>query len=219
MARVWTCPGAHLAEGSCDGGETYEEVEPDDELPVFFADAGHAAAQQVGRFLDQHLGTLLVRGEFAESTHDAPGLVRLVYFSRTSDWWQQRYELAHEAFHRVATPVGTHHWIHEMLAVRFAVSHLAAVGLADHAAECVKRLEAEAADLSSEEMLAVEQLPYPNGLYGRCYLTSVELDAAVGDQALWQLATLFRNGQPDWRGWLDTLGSEVRARAQEALTG
>jgi hypothetical protein len=202
---------------TCEGGETYEELEPDDELFVFFADACEAACEAVtqaaGLFLDEGLETLLVRGESAESTHDAPGAIRLVYFSRTSDWWQQRYELAHEAFHRVATPISTHHWVHEMLAVRFAVSHLATVGLAEHAAECVKRLEDEASDLSTHEMLAVEQLPYPTGLYGRGYVTAVELEAAVGKRSLWQLATSFRDGKPDWRGWLDSLGRDIRTKA------
>jgi hypothetical protein len=169
-------------------------------------------------FVDQGLETVLVRGESAESTHDGPGMVRVVYFSRTSDWWQQRYELAHEAVHRVATPVGTHHWVHEMLAVHFAVAHLAAVGLVDHAATCAKKLEAEAADLSLEQMRTVDQLPYPEGLYGRAYVTAVDLHATVGDEALWRLVTVFGDGTPDWQGWLATLGAEVRARAEKALT-
>jgi hypothetical protein len=49
-------------------------------------------------------------------------------------------------------------------------------------------------------------------------VTAVDLHATVGDEALWRLVTVFGDGTPDWQGWLATLGAEVRARAEKALT-
>lgn len=152
----------------------------------------------------------------------ADGVPRIFVARDGADWWRIRYQLAHEVFHWLCTPPDVFHWVHEALAVEVAVRAMEEIGETDYADRERARLAAQAAELSLDEMLAVElgRAAYPVGLYGRAWLTIDELIGVAGWDAVKLLADSFdAEGRPDIVGWGHSLAPETRAAIVRSPAG
>jgi hypothetical protein len=144
-----------------------------------------------------------------ESTHDLDRHPVIYLTGRTAD--QLVFQAAHEVFHLLFTPVPTHHWLHELVAVVFSLDCLQATGRMAYLAAEIRELEAAAAALSLEELFKVDEMPYPPGLYGRATVFGRRLMSIVGPTGYKGLATSWTpDGKPDYWRWVDTLPTKLR---------
>ncbi len=155
--------------------------------------------------------------EFLPAAGGARARIRLGRYG--PDWWRVRYQVAHELFHWACTPAGVFHWAHELFAVEMAVRAMARIGEHAYAARCAAELAADAERLDLAGMLRARlELAYPEGLYGRAFLTGRALAEAVGWERLKPLATSFdRRGRPDVAAWARSFPSEERERIEAVL--
>ena len=93
--------------------------------------------------------------------------------------------------------------------------------LSAYARENEQILRVEAADLSLHEMLRTRlQVPYPQGLWGRAYVTGLRLKSKVGWLRVKLLADHFGcDGTPDVRAWLKSLSPPKRRQAAYRILG
>ena len=107
-----------------------------------------------------------------------------------------------------------------VLSLLFALQFLERMGETVYAERSRIWLTEEAAPCSLDEMLSLDAVPYPPGLYGRAYVVGEALIAAIGWDALKPLA-LARDGDgmACVDTWLDSLASTDREKAAEVLTG
>jgi len=91
----------------------------------------------------------------------------------------------------VCSPPRTFHWTHELLAVETAVRAMERIGEHDYARRESELLAREAERLSLDAMLTtqLEAGRFPEGLYGRAWLTGRSLIDAVGGEHVRLLAT------------------------------
>jgi hypothetical protein len=164
---------------------------------------------------DDGYPTVVWLGEEPEAVFEEDLGAYHVYLWRDATPVQALYQAAHESFHRVCTPTGSFHWVHEMLAVHFSLLVLDRVGQHAYATAARVRLTSEAEQCSLARMRGLSGLPYPVGLYGRAYVAGGELIEAVGWDKLRHLA-LARDeaGRPCIDTWLDSLPTAERTRAQ-----
>ncbi len=78
-------------------------------------------------------------GEHAEFQLTDDGRGRIVV-EQGSDWWQTRYQIAHEVFHGFFTRPQRFHWTHEMFAVEAALAAMRRIGEDDYVASVEWRL-------------------------------------------------------------------------------
>lgn len=147
----------------------------------------------------------------------------LLYLQRGSDPCQLRLQMGHEIFHRVGSRGRVVHWTHEMLACLFAVRQLRAFGWNEYADRCDAEYTAQARALPLVRMRRLDLSPgrYPEGLYGRAYVTGKALRAAVGWKELCRLARTApgEDGGPDLDRWLGSLLPSSQAGAELVLGG
>lgn len=213
-AGSWVCPGFV----GCLGGEVYSEIR----------DYRLAWIPKIFDLLDATLGpplgcadpTLFLVGVYAESALQYTG-VHLVYLFPDRNGWQYAQQMGHESFHRWATPTATHHWTHEVLGEVFKLKCLGVLGMPGFVDQFViPHAEEHATRLTVEEMMSVSVRDFPDApaLYARALLTGLALEDAVGEPALWRLASLFDNaGEPDVDGWIRSLPAGHAARVSTIL--
>jgi len=158
-------------------------------------------------------------GEHAEFQLTDDGRGR-IFVEQGSDWWQTRYQIAHEVFHGFFTRPQRFHWTHEMFAVEAALAAMRRIGEDDYVASVEWRLTGEAESLPLERMLTTPIGPsqYPEGLYGRAFVTGRALIDAIGWRSLKGLVhTVDAAGQPSVAAWLSTLDVPERRAAVEVL--
>lgn len=192
----------------------------DDDVTAFLAARRRRTTAEFG--LDPENGPLpeLEWGERPEfraiTTDDRP---RIFVARDGADWWRIRYQIAHEVFHWLCTPRGIFHWAHELFAVETAMRALDELGEHDYTRRAAANLAEEAEQLPFEAMLTTPlAVPYPDGLYGRAWLTGRELTAAVGWERLKPLAASFdEHGAPDVGGWARSLDPFEQAAVETVL--
>jgi hypothetical protein len=192
----------------------------DDDLRAFLFACRDRTAAEFGKRADGPL-PLLEWGEQPEYRAGAPGEAGTIFLSRHGhDWWQVRYQLAHEVFHWLCSPPPTKHWTHEALAVETAVACVAELGDGEYARTVAAALRAEAELLPVGAMLTarLDLGSYPPGLYGRAWVTCRELIGAVGWERLKPLASSFDDrGRPDVAAWLRSLEPAEQVKVEAVL--
>jgi hypothetical protein len=202
-AARWTCP-------FCPDAEVYASVRDTDLL--HYAHLAEASCRaDFGDPSDAGRPTLLLFGLRPECVREPDDRRYDLYLQRDSDPYQLRLQIGHEMFHRVCSQGRVFHWTHEMLACLVSVRLLRRHGMEDYAAQIEREYETQAERLSLTEMMRADLTapPYPEGLYGRAYVTGRSLADAVGWPALCLLGRT-RNGTdiPDVAGWVRRLSSE-----------
>jgi hypothetical protein len=207
---TWTCPGEPYTPG-CPGGEQYLLFD-DPEWRSRFAECMRLCQSEFGLRLKPEVETVLLMGVEPESVFERHAGYHSIYFRRGSDLCQLSYQLGQEVFHRVCTPSGTNHWVHEMFSLLWALDYLEKAGMRDCARRQMKGLTRESRHLSVDEMMAVNKMPYPNGMYGRAFVAGDTLRRQVGWPALKPLARIFDpRGKPDPASWKRSLTQEMQA--------
>lgn len=209
----WTCP--HCPEAR----ETYEVVR-DPDLLQYARLAEDAACAEFGRPGDFARPVLLLYGLRPECVLE-PGDRRYeIYLQRDSDPLQFRLQIGHEMFHRVCSQGRIFHWTHEMLACLFSVRLLRRQGFTEYAAQMACQYRAEAEGFPLHGLCAADlwtMAVYPEGFYGRAYVTGCALEAAAGWPALCRLARAPGGAAPNIAAWLAGLPAERREAARDAL--
>lgn len=193
----------------------------DVEVLAFLAERARRTAAE----FDRELGCLelpaLEWGDQAELRFStADGRPRIFVSREDPDWWRIRYQIAHEVFHWLCTPPRTFHWTHELLAVETAVRAMDEIGEGGYAAKAREMLSEEAQYLALPEMLTtrLDRGYYPDGLYGRAWVTGRQLISSVGWQQVKFLAASFnKRGKPDPAAWVSTLLPEEQALVEAVL--
>lgn len=153
--------------------------------------------------------------ELPETTRGLDGGVA-VYLT-AADREQATYQAGHESFHALFTPVQTHHWLHELLAVMFALEFLHAQGLGEYRQRVINDDDRGARALPLARLVQVDAAPYPPGLYARASVFGRSLARAAGIDALftardsWEPATAAR---PHYWAWVDGLPRSSRRRVE-----
>jgi hypothetical protein len=191
-----------------------------DEAIAFLVECRHRTAAEFGvQLADEPVPRLEwgERPEFRAAVDGEPA--RIILSRHDPDWWRVRYQIAHEVFHWLCTPPGTFHWTHELFAVETAIRAMDEIGEHEYAARTRERLTREAELLPLVAMLTVTfRETYPDGLYGRAWLTGSQLQAAVGWDRLKPLARCFdEQDRPDVVAWLGSLTSGAQASAASVL--
>jgi hypothetical protein len=207
---TWTCPGDPYAPG-CSGGEVYFFLD-DPEWRRRFDECVRLCESEFGSSLNPDVETVFFVGEEPESVFEAHAGYHSIYFQRDSDIYQMNYQLGQEVFHRVCTPSGTNHWAHEMLSLLFSFDYLDSVGFGDYRKRQAAKLRAESQQLSITGMMEVSAMPYPEGMYGRAFVTGERLRDEIGWSLLKPLARMFDSGgKPDVVAWKRSLSDEAQA--------
>ena len=206
---IWRCP-------YCSEQEEYLRVQDQDLLDL--VDAAIEAARSAFGVEDDGIPTIVWLGNMPETVYEERLGAYHLYLDRDSNWLQLQYSAAHEAFHRVCTPRNLRHWIHEMLAVMFALRYLRSIGLHEHAATNEAALEAEASQLSLARLLRLTATAYLPGVYGRAFVLGRELEAVVGWDQLRRLALSYdSSGGPDLEPWHSQLDPDQRHEVRVVL--
>lgn len=186
----------------------------------FLAERAERTAAEFGAELGSKPPPLLAWGEGPEYRAGGSGALPTIFVSHDADWWQVRYQIAHEVFHWLCTPPRTFHWSHELLAVETAVRAMGELGEHAYVETLERSLAAQAERLPLAAMLTTPfGDEYPDGLYGRAWLTGRRLEAAAGWEELKPLAASFgEDGRPDVAAWVQSLRVKQRA-AVEAVLG
>ena len=218
----WVCPGwPKTAVGdACPGNERYTVLH--ERRWAEHAESARSHCEALFGAADRPTDTtMLIRGITAQTIHEKGAARFVIYVVNGSDDDQLRGQLAHEAFHRVRSwrhDRATLHWVHEMLATLFTVTHLREHGYGAYAAKQVARFRAEAPLLTTAGFTRVTSLPYPAAVYARGYVLGESLVEAVGWQRLAGLASTFdAAGVPDVSMWLGKLPRQLRRAAERAL--
>jgi hypothetical protein len=214
----WLCPGWP----GCPGGESYALI--DDPALLAYTDAAVTACETLFGPRDLPGAPLaVVQGvqPYAEMLYNTHTSTFFIAIAHDSNFLQQRWQVAHEVFHRVRSRAGggaTHHWAHEMLATLFAAEHTRNVGLGRYAEGNVEQYRREAPALPLEDFLRVTTASYPPCVYARGYIVGEALLAVCGWQRLAPLASSFdASGKPDINAWLRSLPAVTREAAERVL--
>jgi len=208
--ETWTCT-------YCDDHEMYRRLGPND-LGHGLVLAAVAMCRTDFGVEDDGLGTVVWLGASPETVFEVGHNAWHVYLARAANDLQHMYSGAHEAFHRVCTPHLVFHWVDEMLAVLFSLAFLERINQHRHADLNRSCLIEESARCPPEQMLAMDRVPYPDGMYGRAYVVGAALVDAVGWPAVTRLA-LARDAsqQANIESWLDSLTPRQRTSARLTL--
>jgi hypothetical protein len=186
---------------------------------VFLVDQARRTAAEFGKMLPR-ARPVLEWGDVAEYRAATAELSARILISRDEpNWWRIRYQIAHEVFHWLCSPPPTFHWTHELLAVETAIRAMEEIGELDYARREMERLSGDADRLSLDEMLRASLAAgYPEGLYGRAWVTGRQLIDAVG----WESVKLVAKSAGEARvsrleGWFSALPRESRPRAESIL--
>lgn len=206
---LWRC-GGRL---DCPGGHDYRLATGDHEARAI---VDRALAYAKTRFDDRPRGPITVwhspgADELPESTHGPSDEPAIYLTHSTPD--QGTFQAGHEVFHVLFTPVATHHWVHEMLAVVFALDTLAATGFDHYRQSTIDDHDRAAANLPLDDLAAVVEYPYPPGTYGRASVFGRQLVGLVGRERFFDLRGSWnaQTGEPDYWSWLDGLPEEIRS--------
>lgn len=126
---------------------------------------------------------------------------------------QSIFQAGHEVFHVVTTPLGTHHWLHEMLACVFALEFARSEGLSEYCQIQINEDDRFRPALPLATFVSVDAMPYPVGMYQRASVFGRDLARAVGSDVLFEARSHWTaDGRPDYWGWVDSLPGKVRSR-------
>lgn len=207
---VWRCHGRL----DCPGGHDYRLAGGDDEARAIVDRALSYARTRFEAELSQPIVVWHSPGadELPESTTGSAG-EHAIYLSHSTPE-QGAYQASHEVFHTLFTPVDTHHWTHEMLAVVFSLDFLAAEGFADYRVSTIDGLDRASAALRLDDLVAVVGIPYPRGTYGRASVIGRQLVGLVGSDRFFELrdSWVAGTGSPEYDGWVEALPGEIRSR-------
>ena len=204
----WVCP-------HCADAEIYDFVtEPD--LQQYARLAEIFCKQEFGNPTDAPRPYALFYGLRPECVLEQSDRRYDIYLQRDCDPFQLRLQIGHEMFHRICSQGRVFHWTHEMLACLTAVRLLRRCGNPDYA-DTIARDYAEQSEALSFAAMREADLsapPYPEGLYGRAFMTGLALQEAVGWNLLRRLGrSMDKRGEPDIFGWLSRLPAELIAPA------
>lgn len=170
--------------------------------------------------VDDGLPTLVWLGEEPEHVFEKLLHSHHIYLARDADPRQIMFSGAQEAFHRVCTPNNQPNWAHEMLSLLSALQFLDRMGETGFADRNRTWLAEHAPPCSLEQMLSLDAVPYPEGLYGRAYVVGEALIAAIGWDTLKPLALARdRDGMASVETWLESLAPGEREMALGVLSG
>jgi hypothetical protein len=195
-------------------------AELDRDATAFLDERSRRTAAEFGLDLGDDAIPQLEWGQRPEfRTAAADGRPTILVAREDADWWRIRYQIAHEVFHWLCTPPGVFHWTHELLAVETAVRAMEELGEHDYVERTTASLAEEAERLTLEAMLTTSfREVYPDGLYGRAWVTGRELISAVGWEALKPLARSFdESGAPSVFGWMRSLDEQAQEAVQAIL--
>ncbi|MEA2192597.1 MAG: hypothetical protein QOI73_2718 [Solirubrobacteraceae bacterium] len=138
-----------------------------------------------------------------------------VYINQGSDLDQYRYQLGHEAFHRVCGL--TRHWVHEMLAELLTFARLREAGHSAHAAWA----EARWVTIAPAVSLDVLHLWSGGGdpaSYARAYVVGQELVELCGWERTCELVHFYdHQWRPDPERWADALPADSASEARRIM--
>jgi hypothetical protein len=220
-AHRFLLPSAELERGHwrCDGRPCSGEAHD------YILDGGHsrdsvdrALAYAMSRFGLVSLPDITVWSspgaeELPETTLGLDDKVA-VYLTAT-DEEQSRYQAGHESFHALFTPIGTHHWLHELLAVVFALEFLHVEGLDYHRQRQINADDRSRSVLSLAEFVSIDSGPYPPGTYERASIFGRNLARVTGSDVLFEARDCWNEASghcPDYWAWVDGLPRRIRRR-------
>lgn len=214
-AEVWACP-------YCPDTETYETVEERD-LLRYAAYVEAACLRDFGHPPDSAWPIRLLLGLHPECVREPSDRRYEIYLQRKSDGYQCRLQIGHEIFHRVGSQGRVFHWTHEMLACRVSIRLLRENGLEEYADQTEYEYRQQAESLPLEALIENDPWAsggqYPDGYYGRAYITGLALEEIMGWEALTRLAYFTSRGGRDsgMNGWLSSLPRETRSRIERIM--
>lgn len=164
---------------------------------------------------------LLWRPNGPPETRRLPGGACLIFLKHIHDWHRARFQLAHEVTHGVLSPYEepVHDWVQEMFATHIANRAMRELGQHWYADRDESNAWEEAKLLSLDAMRTLDLKPvYPEGLYGRAYVTGLELIDQIGWERLKLLGSMLdETGRHDIPAWLDALEPHEREAASRVL--
>jgi hypothetical protein len=211
-ATRWVC-------SFCPDAEVYEAVF-DTDLLHYSHLAEASCRADFGEPSDAGRPTHLLFGQRPECVREPEDRRYDLYLHRNSDPFQLRLQIGHEMFHRVCSQGRVFHWTHEMLACLVSVRLLRQYGMEDYAAQMEREYETQAERLAIDDMMRSDLTspPYPEGLYGRAYVTGRSLSDAAGWHALCLLGRVRKGTDvPDVAGWARRLSLEGNAQPGRIL--
>jgi hypothetical protein len=210
---VVSCPGAPYSPG-CPGRELYIRVDGGP-LVDYLQGSIASCARRFSTFSDT-MPVDLWLGEGPLTVFEDSGRWA-IYLARDSDPWQFRRQIAHEAFHRVCSPGGSGHWVHEMLAEVFTMYRLRETDDDNY----VNRNEASARDVAGAMSLAELHAwtgEEPTRLYKKALVVGRELVTCCGWELVAKLAKFFdHQWRPDPDRWLESIPNDLRNTAARVL--
>ena len=205
---LWRCRGRL----DCPGGHDYRLAIGDDEARTTVDRALSYAKTRFEKEPSQPIAVWHSPGadELPESTNGSAGEHAIYLSHSTPD--QGAYQAGHEVFHTLFTPVDTHHWVHEMLAVVFALDFLAADGFEAYRRSTIEGHDRAAADLSVADLFQAVAIPYPSGTYALASVLGRQLVETAGPERFFELRRFWdvQTLRPDYASWLESLPPEIR---------
>jgi hypothetical protein len=151
--------------------------------------------------------------ELPESTRGLDD--RVAVYLTAEDEEQSRYQGGHEAVHVLFTPVEAHHWLHEVLAVVFALEFLRAEGLDDYRQRQINAHDRSQALLSLAQLVSIDSGRYPPGIYERASVFGRSLARVTGSDVLFRARDYWddsKGHRPDYWAWVDGLPGKGSGR-------
>jgi hypothetical protein len=210
---VVSCPGEPYSPG-CPGRELYINVVAGP-LVDYLQGSIASCAQRFATSIDT-MPVDLWLGEGALTVCEYDGRWG-IYLARDSNPWQFRRQIAHESFHRVCSPGGRGHWVHEMLAEVFTMYRLHEGGDDTYAtrSEAEARVAAGAMSLAELHAWAGGE---PRPLYKKALVVGQELVECCGWELSARLAKFFdHQWNPDPFRWLGSIPTDLREPAARIL--
>lgn len=210
---VVRCPGEPYAPG-CRGGELYIALTAGP-LVEYLNDSLAACAREFSVDREDDPTTLWLGARPMSVWYEDSGCH--IYLTQGSNLRQYRYQIGHEACHRL---IGSNltHWLSEMLAELFTIFRLREAGEDAYAT----LVEDEARQLASS--MSMPELHRWSGgvvgpeLYARAMTTGMELVHHCGWNLTCRLAGFYdERGIPDASGWIDMLPEQLQPGALRIL--
>lgn len=192
----WVCPGweATVDNPGCAGGEVYR---PDTSgLGKYVSTACKFYSKKLNVPASIPPRRLVLLGVRPQVMEERDGSFT-IYLEDGTDYWQLRSQAGHEAFHMVATPMSTFHWLHEGLAEYASWRLMERSGdpntrdaHVEHAAKMYAEHREGASGCSRALMQSVDKIGYPPHFYDQAFMTVQELLGVVEWKDLMSIAEL-----------------------------
>jgi hypothetical protein len=209
---TWTCPGPPWTP--CTEGEIYDESVPE-WCGAYFERSMRLVEQLSQRTRKNPASSHLVLfGVRPQTMHEGNHADRYcIYIASGSNDDQIRYQLGHEAVHRLNSPPHTRHWTHEMVAELFTIEMLRREGHGFYA-HLIHLSSMSNHDVDFEPLCHAAHWDASVASYAAAYRLAVDLSnrEEIGTAKLWELlgTNVDVEGVPDVGAWLAGLPENVR---------